>query len=119
MTTDPCKTLIVYKLNKNTNEKTLKTVFGNFGPVKSISVILNHSGKSRGYAFVEFKHKSDCKIANKKANGIKIDGSHIKVDKEKGQNDKNFRSVKFGKKLLGKKQKRNPIEEPEIGEIIA
>lgn len=53
------KTIIVARLNYETDEEKLKREFEIFGPIKRIKLIRDLEGKSRGYAFVEFVHKND------------------------------------------------------------
>jgi U1 small nuclear ribonucleoprotein len=51
---DPYKTLIVARLKYETNERTIKLEFEKYGVVKSVKLVTDKDGKSRGYAFVEF-----------------------------------------------------------------
>jgi len=45
-----------------TDERVLREVFAQYGPVEDIQVILDHhSGVSRGFAFVYMKHLQDAK----------------------------------------------------------
>jgi RNA recognition motif-containing protein len=43
------------------------------------------AGKSRGYAFIEYEHKNDMKLAYKNADGKKIEGKRVVVDVERGR----------------------------------
>ena len=43
------------------------------------------AGKSRGYAFIEFEHKNDMKLAYKNADGKKVEGKRVVVDVERGR----------------------------------
>ena len=47
--------------------------------------LLCNTGKSRGYAFIEFEHKNDMKLAYKNADGKKIEGKRVVVDVERGR----------------------------------
>jgi hypothetical protein len=55
-----------------------------YGIIKSVRVIRDPDGKSRGYGFVEFDNKEDFVTAYKNANYRKIDGHKIIVDYERG-----------------------------------
>lgn len=62
---DPMKTLFVCRLDHGTTEPELKAEFGRHGPIRSIKMVQDREGKSRGYAFVEFEHTADMKTAYK------------------------------------------------------
>jgi U1 small nuclear ribonucleoprotein len=57
--------------------------------------------KPRGYAFIEFKHEEDMKIAFKDADGMKIDGRRIVVDCERGRTVKGWKPRRLGGGLGG------------------
>lgn len=81
-TSDPNKTLFVSRLNFKTDEETLKREFERFGPINSLRLVRDaKTGKSKGYAFVEFKHSRHCERLYD-SNGMKIDGKKILVDYE-------------------------------------
>ena len=115
-----------------------------FGPVASVQIVRKPGetpekpGKHRGYGFVEFKHKGDADRAYRKANGMRVSGRRIVVDRDRGRTDKNWlprrlgggigesrfslRDHKFRKAVI-KRMKRveeKPVvkaEEPEEGEL--
>lgn len=96
MTEDPYKTLIISRLSFGVNEKKLKKEFEIYGPVKFCKIVRNKSNeKHRGYAFVEFEHKSDFKTAYKHSDGRKIDGRRVCIDFEGGRTVLNWRPRKF------------------------
>ena len=55
-----------------------------YGIIKSVRVIRDQEGNSRGYGFVEFDAREDFVAAYKNATHRKIDGSRIIVDYERG-----------------------------------
>jgi len=64
----------------------LKKEFRVYGPIKKIRLIKNkETGKSRGYAFIEYERKDDFKRAYKLAAGKIIDRKKIIVDFERGR----------------------------------
>lgn len=56
----------------------------------SATLTCAHSGKPRGYAFIEFEHKNDMKTAYKMADGKKIEGRRVVVDVERGRTVPNW-----------------------------
>ena len=98
-TNDPYKTIFVYRLEKNIDEKTLKKEFEKYGRIKKIRIIKDFNGKNRGYGFIEFAHTSDFKAVlkdKKNYHHIKINGKTVHVDYERGRTDKYFIPRKFG-----------------------
>lgn len=113
---DPFKTMFVGRLNFDTDEDTLMREMERFGPVKSLHLVRDKkTGKSRGYAFVEFKHTRHCdRLYN--SSGMKIDGKRILVDFECGRIMKDWLPKRLGG---GKGNKRRDREtEQKIRQII-
>ncbi len=67
-----------------------------YGPIKRVKIIRDNDSKSRGYAFVEYEHKSDFKDAYKRADRKRIDDSRINVDYERGRTEKNWKPRRLG-----------------------
>lgn len=82
---DAFKTLFVARLSADTTERTLQKEFEEYGPIKRVRLVTDAEGKSRGYAFLEFEHRNDMKMAYKMADGKKIDGRRVLVDVERGR----------------------------------
>lgn len=56
----PSRVLGVFGLSLYTDERVLKEVFSQYGPVEGIQVILDHhSGISRGFGFIYMRHLDD------------------------------------------------------------
>ncbi|KAH6599054.1 hypothetical protein BASA50_003263 [Batrachochytrium salamandrivorans] len=101
-TAEPYKTLFVSRLSYATTEKSLRKEFEAFGEVKSVIVVLDtKDSKSRGYAFIEFEHERDMKVAYKEAEGLKIDGRRILVDVERGRTVPGWKPRRLGGGLGG------------------
>lgn len=88
--TDAMRTLFVSRLDFTTTESELYTEFEKHGPIRSMKLVRDHAGKSRGYAFIEFQHAGDMKTAYKAypPDGfVKIGGSErwSVVDVERGR----------------------------------
>jgi RNA recognition motif-containing protein len=62
-------------------DESLKELFVEYGQVDSSKVIMDrHSGRSKGYGFVEMPSNSEADKAIKALNGKLIDGMNIKVN---------------------------------------
>jgi len=80
---DPHRTVFIARLDFNTTEETLSEIFGRYGSIKSLRLIKDtKSGKSKGYAFVEFSDESEAKRAFRetKDERLLIDGREVLVD---------------------------------------
>eukprot|EP01063_Lacrimia_lanifica_P039312 TRINITY_DN8610_c1_g1_i1.p2 TRINITY_DN8610_c1_g1~~TRINITY_DN8610_c1_g1_i1.p2 ORF type:complete len:372 (+),score=92.75 TRINITY_DN8610_c1_g1_i1:117-1118(+) len=84
-TGDPLKTLFVGRLSYETTEEKLKKAFDTYGPIKTVRVVKDLQGKSRGYGFVEFENKADMNSAYKFGDGSRIDGREVLCDVELGR----------------------------------
>ena len=82
------KTLFVCRLGYETTETKLKREFEIYGSIKSIKIIRDKQGKSRGYGFIEYENEEDYKNAYKHADGRRIDGKRVLVDFERGRTTK-------------------------------
>lgn len=113
---DPSKTLFVGRLNYKTDEDTLTREMERFGPINSLRLVRNpKTGKSRGYAFVEFKHQRHCDRAYD-ASGIKIDDKRVLIDYEQSRTDDDW----LPKRLGGGKgnKRRDKSAERKIRKVI-
>ncbi|KAJ1977894.1 hypothetical protein H4R35_002120 [Dimargaris xerosporica] len=59
---DAYKTIMVGRLSYDTTEKDLRREFERYGPIHHMSLVCSkQTGKSRGYAFIEYEHEDDMK----------------------------------------------------------
>jgi len=85
--------LFVGNLPFSITEQKLKDLFEKFGEIRSLKLITDReTGKSRGFAFVEFSDKEAGNKAIKEFNGSNIDGRSIVV---KTANDRPARRSRF------------------------
>ena len=77
-------TLFVGRLAYEVTERKLLRELETFGPVRDIKLVVDSSGKSKGYGFVEYENEEDMKRAYRAADGMKIEGREIVVDVERG-----------------------------------
>lgn len=76
--------LFVGNLSWNTTDDSLKAFFSQAGNVVSAQVIKDRiSGRSRGYAFVEFATPEEAAKAKEELNGKDLDGRQIRIDEAK------------------------------------
>jgi U1 small nuclear ribonucleoprotein len=114
---DPHKTVIVAKLNYKTDEATLERQFDIFGDIRRVRVVKDiKTGKSRGYAFIEFQDSRGAESAYRKGNGRRIDGVNVIVDRELARTDKYWLPKRLGGGKGGD-SRRNRDEEAYIREI--
>jgi len=59
------KTLYVSNINLCVNPEQLQGFYSQFGDITNCVVVKNSQGMSKGFAFVEFEHRSDCEQAMK------------------------------------------------------
>lgn len=67
-----------------------------YGPIKRIRIVKDLSGKSRGYAFIEYEHKSDFSNAYKRGDRERIDEKLVYTDFERGRTEKGFKPRRLG-----------------------
>lgn len=95
-TENPKKTIFVGRLDYATDEKELERSFEKYGRVASSRIVKDSKGKSRGYGFVEFKHRGDADEAYRRGNGMWIDNRRVITDREKGRTDKDWLPRRLG-----------------------
>jgi RNA recognition motif-containing protein len=67
-------------LSFSTVEKTLRTMFSEYGEIESLKVVKDRfSGRSKGFGFIEMPSNSEADQAIKALNGSFVDGKHITV----------------------------------------
>ena len=80
---DPERTLFIGRLHFKTTEEQLHKVFSKYGSVKSLRLVRDIiTGFSKGYAFIEYKHRSDAKYALSHAHRLKLDDRELIVEYE-------------------------------------
>ncbi|OZJ06451.1 hypothetical protein BZG36_00561 [Bifiguratus adelaidae] len=94
--TDAFKSLFVGRVAYDLTERDLQKEFDHYGPVKSVILVKDKDGNSRGYAFIEFERESDMKAAYRDADGVKVNGRRIVVDVERGRTVKEWKPHRLG-----------------------
>lgn len=80
-----------------TSEDALKKLFGQYGEVTSVNVIIDRdTGRSKGFGFIEMPNAGEAKQAILALNGSELDGRNIKVSEAKPQERREGRRRAFG-----------------------
>lgn len=106
ITGEPEKVIFIGRLAYDVDERILERNFRLYGKIENIRIVKDNKGKSRGYAFIEYKYKEDAKEAYKKADNMPINGRRIIVDYEKCRIKPGFLPNRLGGK--GGYRRRNP-----------
>jgi len=67
-----------------------------YGAITNMRIVRKDDGKSRGYAFCTFKFAADANHAVKNADGRRVDGRNILVDREFGRTKKQWLPMRLG-----------------------
>jgi len=77
----PSKCVGCFGLSVRTRERDLHDLFSRYGDIEDVQLVYdNHTGSSRGFAFIYFKDLSDAKEAKEKLHGSDVDGRNIRCD---------------------------------------
>ncbi|HPE85924.1 MAG: RNA-binding protein [Bacteroidia bacterium] len=80
--------IFIAKLSSRTNDESLKTLFEQFGEVKSARVIMDkETGFSKKYGFVEMDNEQEGNDAIAQTNETEFEGSTIIVKKARPRED--------------------------------
>ncbi len=83
--------IYVGNLSHGVTDGELNAVFSEFGEVSSAKVIMNkHSGRSRGYGFVEIPNDSEANEAIKALDDSPLQGRNIRVNQAKPRREPPF-----------------------------
>ena len=84
------------RLSYSTTEERLEKEFSTFGDIDYVRVVKDLKGKSKGYAFITFRREKDAAYAREKADGRRIEGHRILVDKELGRTKQTWLPKRLG-----------------------
>jgi RNA-binding protein 39 len=89
--------LYVGSLHVNITSEDVRTIFDPFGEIDFVHLQVDaKSGRSQGYAFVQFKKKEDGEKAIVQLNGLEIAGQAIKVSVAQTKRNNDERNHKMG-----------------------
>lgn len=93
----------VKNFGEGMKEENLSDIFSKFGPVTSVKVMTDHSGKSKGFGFIRFERHVDAKKAIEELNGKVFGGEKLYVSRAQKKKE---REAELKQKLEGTKRKR-------------
>jgi RNA recognition motif-containing protein len=89
--------IYVGNLSFDVTEDQLKELFGPFGQVTEVRLIMDKfSGKSKGFGFIEMPSKEEAEKAIEELNGKDMDGREITVNEAKPKVDRGGRGGRGG-----------------------
>ena len=73
--------LFIGNVSYNTSEAGLRAFFEEFGPLLSVKIATDRdTGRSRGFAFIEFEDRTQAEAAISARNGASLDGKQLVVN---------------------------------------
>ena len=73
--------IYVGNLSFDTTEDGLKNVFGEYGAIEEVHIVLDRdTGRSRGFAFVTMPSSDEAQAAIEAVNGMDLDGRTLNVN---------------------------------------
>lgn len=88
--------LFIKNLGEHIDSKAIYDTFTMFGPILSCKVMLDDSGKSKGYGFIHFESPEAAEQAINKVNGMELDGKEIFVAHFQSRDDRhNYSEAHF------------------------
>jgi len=80
----------VGNMSFDTNEEELRKVFSEYGTVRSVKVMTNSEGRSRGFGFVEMATPEEAQAAIEMWNEKELDGRAIIVNIARPREERSF-----------------------------
>ena len=91
------KNLYVGNLHYDTTESTLSELFGEFGEIVSINVIMDRvTQRSKGFGFVEMVEEAAAQKAIAELDGRMVDGRNIRVSEARPRRQRDDRGGGYG-----------------------
>ena len=73
--------IYVGNISYSSTEEDLTNIFAEYGTVNSVKIIINkHTGRSKGFGFVEMADSAEGQKAVENLDGFEIDGRSLRVD---------------------------------------
>jgi RNA recognition motif-containing protein len=80
--------LYVGNLNYQTTDEDLRQAFAPYGEIASAQVIMDETGRSRGFGFVEIEDKAAAEKAIQELGGSQLQGRALTVNEARPRNDR-------------------------------
>jgi RNA recognition motif-containing protein len=82
--------IYVGNISFNASEDDIRDIFGEYGQVDSVKIILDHdTGRSRGFGFVEMANDDEGRAAVESLNGYDLEGRELKVNEARPRERRN------------------------------
>ncbi|XP_075128054.1 polyadenylate-binding protein 1-like [Leptodactylus fuscus] len=78
----------IKNFGENMDDERLKELFSSFGPTMSVKVMVDESGKSKGFGFVNFEKHEDALKAVGEMNGKNVNGKPIYVGRAQKKSER-------------------------------
>lgn len=82
------KRIYVGNLSYQTDEEALKELFGEMGEVRSVKIITDETGRSKGFGFVEMSSDEDADKAISALNNASLGGRNLIVNEARPQTER-------------------------------
>lgn len=88
--------MYIGNLSYDVTEEDLQAVFSKFGDVESVNIIMDrHSGRPKGFGFVDMPDNSEADKAIKALNGSDLKGRTMKISQAKPRTGRSSRRPRF------------------------
>jgi len=80
--------IYVGNISYSSTEEDLTNIFSEYGTVNSVKIIINkHTGRSKGFGFVEMTNNEEGQKAIENLDGHEVDGRNLRVDQAKDREE--------------------------------
>ncbi|XP_048880981.1 polyadenylate-binding protein 1-like isoform X2 [Brienomyrus brachyistius] len=93
----------IKNFGEDMDDEKLREIFGKFGPALSIRVMIDESGKSKGFGFVSYERHEDAQKAVDEMNGKELNGKQVYVGRAQKKSE---RQTELKRKFEQMKQDR-------------
>ncbi|HAW51500.1 MAG TPA: RNA-binding protein [Flavobacteriales bacterium] len=81
--------IYVGNISYNSSEEDLGNLFSEYGVVNSVKIVINkHTGRSKGFGFVEMASDEEGSKAVESLDGYDLNGRNLRVDKANDREEK-------------------------------
>lgn len=81
--------IYVGNISYNSSEEDLENLFSEYGAVNSVKIVINkHTGRSKGFGFVEMANNEEGNKAVESLDGYDLNGRNLRVDKANEREEK-------------------------------
>lgn len=101
----PTASLFVGRLPLHITEQDIRHLFDKYASIVKVCLVKDIvTGMSKGYAFVELKHRGDVSKVLRDTKGLMVDGKEVVVEREAGRTLRGWKPRRLGGGWGGKKE---------------